>query len=81
LDRKAAEDAERRRSKKEQQEREEREKREKAEKCKAAFEKWKAEAKKRPRTAPNSFGFCAGKLTGFSNFVSLCVEIWKSILI
>ena len=45
-------------------EKEEHERRAKLEKCKAAVEQWMVKAKTRPRTAPNSYGYCSGKLTG-----------------
>jgi Domain of unknown function (DUF4207) len=56
----------------EQKENEEREKQAKMEKCKAAVEKWMADAKKKPRTVPSSYGYCSGKLTGLSTVDSRC---------
>jgi len=64
LEKKAAKDAELKRLEKQRKDEEAREKKEKEDKCKKAVEKWMAEAKERPRTAPNSFGYCAGKLRG-----------------
>jgi len=40
------------------------EKEEKQQKNEAAYRAWCEKARNRPRTAPNSFGYCAGKLRG-----------------
>lgn len=40
------------------------EKETKQQKNEAAYKAWCAKARNRPRTAPNSFGYCAGKLRG-----------------
>lgn len=40
------------------------EKETKQQKNEAAYKTWCEKARNRPRTAPNSFGYCAGKLRG-----------------
>jgi len=38
----------------------------KQQKNEAAYEAWCEKARNRPRTAPNSYGYCAGRLRGSS---------------
>ena len=64
MEKKAVAEIERKLKEKELKGREKREKAEKVEKNEKAFQDWCEKAKNRPKTAPNSYGFSAGKLKG-----------------
>ena len=56
---------------KEKKKEEERKKEEQRAKSEKAFQEWKQKAKKRPCTAPNSYGYIAGQLTSKFSVISV----------
>jgi len=64
LEKKNTEATERCVEERERKRKEKLEKKTKQQKNEAAYNAWCEKAKNRPRTAPNSFGYCAGNLRG-----------------
>ena len=76
MTRKNLEATERRIEKRETKQRQKCEKDLKQQKNEAAYRAWCEKARNRPRTAPNSFGYCAGKLRGSFDYLKF---IYKEI--